>query len=132
VIERARHLLADERADVERPDGVTHVEYPAALDYLTPASAFALVDDSPLAITDKSTTGVAQPDLDAPRLLRKGTLQIERLPGTTDAQRVYRLRLSIDRVATAARITLDGPGLPSSFKLSSTTRPIVRTYARRR
>lgn len=118
--------------DVERPDGVTHVEYPAALDYLTPASAFALVDDSPLAITDKATTGIAQPDLDAPRLLRKGTLQIERLAGTTDAQRVYRLRLSIDRVATAARITLDGPGLPSSFRISSTTRPIVRTYSRRR
>ncbi|HSN27412.1 MAG TPA: amidohydrolase family protein [Kofleriaceae bacterium] len=117
---------------VERPDGVIHVEYPAALDYLTPASAFALVDDSPLAITDKSTTGIAQPDVDAPRLLRKGTLQIERLPGATDAQRVYRLRLSIDRVAVAARITLDGPGLPSTFKISSTTRPIIRTYTRRR
>lgn len=118
--------------DVERPDGTTHVEYPAALDYLTPASAFALVDDSPLAITDKSTTGVVQPDVDAPRLLRKGSLQIERLPGATDAQRVYRLRLSIDRVAVAARITLDGPGLPSTFKISSTTRPIIRTYTRRR
>jgi len=117
--------------DVERPDGVTHVEYPAALDYLTPASAFALVDDSPLAITDKTAMGVAQPDVEAPKLLRKGTLQIERLPGATDAQRVYRLRLSIDRVATAARITLDGPGLPSSFRISSTTRPIIRTYARR-
>ena len=116
---------------VERPDGVTHVEYPAALDYLTPASAFALVDDSPLAITDKTTMGVAQPDLEAPKLLRKGTLQIERLAGTSDAQRVYRLRLSIDRVATAARITLDGPGLPSSFRISSTTRPIIRTYYRR-
>ncbi|MBV8759622.1 MAG: amidohydrolase family protein [Deltaproteobacteria bacterium] len=118
--------------DVERPDGVTHVDYPAALDYLTPASAFALVDDSPLAITDKTTVGVAQPDIDAPNVLRKGALQIERLPGATDAQRVYRLRLSIDRVATAARITLDGPGLPSSFKISSTTRPIIRSYTRRR
>ena len=117
--------------EVERPEGTTRAEYPAALDYLTPASAFALVDDSPLAITDKTSIAVAQPDGDAPKVLRKGTLQIERLAGTTDAQRVYRLRLSIDRVAVAARITLEGPGLPHTFKISSTTRPVIRTYRRR-
>ena len=94
-------------------------------------TAASLVDDSPLAITDKTTLAVAQPDADAPKVLRKGALQIERLAGTSDAQRVYRLRLSIDRVATAARITLDGPGLPGTFRISSTTRPVIRTYHRR-
>jgi imidazolonepropionase-like amidohydrolase len=117
--------------DVERPEGTTHVEYPSALDFLTPASAFALVDDSPLAITDKTTVGISQPDSDAPKVLRKGALQIERLAGATDSQRVYRLRLSIDRVAIAARITLEGSAYPSSFKISSTTRPVIRTYRRR-
>ena len=53
--------------EVDRPEGTTRVDYPAALDYLTPASAFALVDDSPLAITDKASIAVAQPDADAPR-----------------------------------------------------------------
>jgi hypothetical protein len=57
---------------------------------------------------------------------------IERLPPTKDTERIYRLRLAIDRVAVAARITLEGEAFPSSFRISSTTRPVVRTYTRRR
>jgi imidazolonepropionase-like amidohydrolase len=116
--------------EVERPEGTLHADHAAAIDFLTPASAFALVDDSPLAIGDKQTFAVSQPDIDAPSVLRKGTLTIERLPPTKDPERVYRLRLAIDRVATAARITLEGAGLPYSFKISSTTRPVIRTYTR--
>jgi imidazolonepropionase-like amidohydrolase len=116
--------------EVERPEGTLHADHPSAIDYLTPASAFALVDDSPLAIGDKQTLAVNQPDIDAPSVLRRGTLTIERLPPAKDTERVYRLRLVIDRVATAARVTLEGEGLPYSFKISSTTRPVLRTYTR--
>ncbi len=118
--------------DVDRPEGTLHADHAAAIDYLTPASAFALVDDLPLAVGDKQTLSVSQPDIDAPTVLRRGTLTIERLPPTHDTERVYRLRLAIDRVATAARITLEGEGLPYSFKISSTTRPVIRTYTRTR
>lgn len=114
--------------DVERPEGTVHVEYASALDYLTPASAYALVDNLPIAVGEKTTLAVSQPDADAPKLLRRGTLQIERLPPTHETERVYRLRLAIDRVAVAARITLEGEGFPHSFRISSTTRPVVRTY----
>jgi hypothetical protein len=117
--------------DVERPEGTVHAEYASALDYLTPASAYALVDNLPIAVGEKTTLYVNQPDGDAPKVLRRGTLLIERLPPTKDTERIYRLRLAIDRVAVAARITLEGEGFPHSFRISSTTRPVVRTYKRR-
>jgi hypothetical protein len=116
--------------DVERPEGTVHAEHANALDYLTPASAYALVDNLPIAVGEKTTLAVNQPDGDAPKVLRRGTLMIERLPPTKDTERIYRLRLAIDRVAVAARITLEGEGLPYSFKISSTTRPVLRTYTR--
>jgi imidazolonepropionase-like amidohydrolase len=118
--------------DVERPEGTVHADHASAIDFLTPASAFALVDDLPLAVGDKLALVVNQPDADVPTQLRRGTLTIERLPGTKDTERIYRLRLAIDRIATAARITLEGEGLPYSFRISSTTRPVVRTYTRMR
>lgn len=117
--------------DVERPEGTIHAEHANALDYLTPASAYALVDKLTIAVGEKTTLYVNQPDGDAPAVLRRGKLEIERLPPTKDGERIYRLRLAIDRVATAARITLEGEGMPRIFRISSTTRPIVRTYKRR-
>ena len=122
------HALA---LDVERPEGMVHAEHANALDYLTPASAYALVDKLTIAVGEKTTLHVNQPDGDAPRILRRGALIIERLPPVKDGERIYRLRLAIDRVATAARITLEGEGMPRVFRISSTTRPVVRTYKRR-
>jgi hypothetical protein len=89
------------------------------------------VDKLTIAVGEKTTLYVNQPDGDAPGVLRRGKLDIERLPPTKDGERVYRLRLAIDRVATAARITLEGEGMPRVFRISSTTRPVVRTYKRR-
>jgi hypothetical protein len=37
----------------------------------------------------------------------------------------------LDHVAQVARLTVEGDGLPHSFKISSTTRPVVRTWKRR-
>jgi hypothetical protein len=74
---------------------------------------------------------VDTPDVDAPGALERGALTITRV-ATTDDTRVYRLRLVLDHVAQVARLTLGPDGLPRAFKISSTTRPVVRTWTRRR
>ena len=74
---------------------------------------------------------VDTPDVDAPGALERGTLTITRVT-TSDDTRTYRLRLVLDHVAQVARVTLGGDGLPRAFKIASTTRPVVRTWTRRK
>jgi hypothetical protein len=97
------------------------------------ATPVASDDDGSAALPAPAVTGggiafvdVAVVTMETPQLL-----EIERLPPTKDGERIYRLCLAIDRVATGARITLEGPGMPRVFRISSTTRPVVRTYKRR-
>ena len=128
---RARSLAID----VERPEGVTHATYPRGshmlVGWLTPATALQLVEPLVIEVDEKVSFAIETPDVDAPGTLVKGSLTISRIAGATEAERVYRLRLVLDRVAQVARLTLEGDGLPHSFKISSTTRPVVRTWRRR-
>jgi hypothetical protein len=140
--------------DVDRAEGVTHADYRATarrlIPWLTPATAYELV--APIAADDAERgdapadteadgsaavpAGAAQsfavdtPDTDAPGALQRGALTITRVVGK-DTDRVYRLRLVLDHVAQVARVTLGADGFPRSFKISSTTRPVVRTWTRR-
>jgi len=73
---------------------------------------------------------VDTPDVDAPGALERGSLTITRV-ATHDESRAYRIRLVLDHVAQVAKITLGPDGWPHAFKVSSTTRPVVRTWTRR-
>jgi imidazolonepropionase-like amidohydrolase len=141
--------------DVDRAEGVTHADYRAKehrlIAWLTPATAFELVEpiaradvaqaakpaddetDGSAAVPAGAATSfsVDTPDVDAPGALERGTLTITRVT-TNDDTRAYRLRLVLDHVAQVARITLGGDGLPRAFKIASTTRPVVRTWTRRK
>jgi len=61
----------------------------------------------------------------------RGALTVARIAAPHERQRAYTFRLSVDRTATAARLVIDGDGLPRFFKVSSTTRPLIRTWERR-
>jgi Amidohydrolase family len=146
---RARALTLD----VDRTEGITHADYRATehrlVPWLTPATAVELVE--PLAHADASqpaddeTDGSAAvpagaatsfsvdtPDSDAPGALERGTLTITRVqPAFGDDSRIYRIQLVLDHVAQVARVTLGPDGYPRAFKISSTTRPMVRSWKRR-
>ena len=132
--ETTRSASREVAIDVERAEGATRATFHRTdrpvIGALTPATAYALVEPLVLEVDDKLSLSVATPDPDAPAVLRRAELAISRLPGSSDAQRVYRLRLVLDRVAQVARIVLDGDSI-SLFKISSTTRPVVRTWRRR-
>jgi len=137
--------------DVDRVEGITHADYRATqhrlLSWLTPATAFELV--APIAREDANAVfddeadgsaavpvgaatsfSVETPDVDAPGALERGSLTITRV-ATHDDTRAYRIRLVLDHVAQVARITLGPDGWPRAFKISSTTRPFVRSWTRR-
>jgi imidazolonepropionase-like amidohydrolase len=125
--------------DVERPEGTTHATFTkkdrALVGWLSPATAMAVVAPvvATLAIGDKKTMAIDTPNSDAPGTLERGSLTIERLPdpgsGTTLE---YRLRLVLDHVAQVGRLAFEeGSTVPRSFKISSTTRPVFRTWQRR-
>ena len=143
--------------DVDRPEGVTHADYRSTdrrlVPWLTPATAFELVqpialedaklgaspapadreEEGSAAVPEGAATSFAvdTPDVDAPGVLQRGSLTITRLAGTPPGERAYRLRLVLDHVAQVARVTLGADGLPRALKISSTTRPMVRTWKRR-
>jgi cytosine/adenosine deaminase-related metal-dependent hydrolase len=150
---RARTLALD----VARAEGTTHADYRSTehrlLSWLTPATAYELVE--PIARADAAQVAtpsddesdgsavvppgaatsfsVDTPDVDAPGALERGTLTITRVATRPeDHTRTYRLRLVLDHVAQVARITLGADGLPREFRIASTTRPVVRTWTRRR
>lgn len=123
--------------DVERPEGATHVTYTrkdrALVGWLSPATAMQLVAPqvSKLAIGDKVTFSIDTPISDAPATLERGTITIERMPGT-DSELEYRLRLVLDHVAQVGRLQFaEGSATARTFKVSSTTRPVYRTWTRR-
>jgi hypothetical protein len=132
---RLLHRLANRGLDVERPEGTTHANLEpqgrVLTGWLTPATALALVEPLVLEIDDKLSLSVASPDVDAPSRLEPGQLTITRLAGATETERIYQFRLVRDRVASVARLVIEGDGVPRSFKISSTTRPVVRTWKRR-
>jgi hypothetical protein len=123
--------------DVERPEGATHVVYTrkdrALVGWLSPATAMQLVAPqvSKLAIGDKVAFSLDTPISDAPGTLERGSLTIERMPGT-DTELEYRLRLVLDHVAQVGRLQFsEGSATARTFKVSSTTRPVYRTWTRR-
>ncbi len=84
-----------------------------------------------LAVGDKSSFSIDTPNNDAPGTLERGSLTIERLAGHDD-ELEFRLRVVLDHVAQVARLTFaEGSDAPRTFKISSTTRPVVRTWKRR-
>jgi len=130
---RARTLTID----VSRPTGDVHAEHAASdhlvIGWLSPATAAALLDGLALDIDQQLDLTVRQPDRDAPDVLRKGSLTITRIApgkGEDEAAPVYRIRLAIDHGAWVARVVLDADGLPQLFKISDTSRPVVRTWRR--
>jgi cytosine/adenosine deaminase-related metal-dependent hydrolase len=130
---RARSLALD----VERPESTTHATYGHSsrmlIGWLTPATALEIVEPLIIGVDEKVTFAIDTPDVDAPGTLQHGTLAITRVTEaeTSEATKVYRLRLVLDHVAQVARLTVEGDGLPHAFKISSTTRPVVRTWRRR-
>ena len=146
---RARALTLD----VDRIEGISHADYRATQhrlqSWLTPATAFELV--APIAREDadapsddedsdagsaavpagaSTSFSVDTPEVDAPGALERGSLTITRV-ATHDETRAYRIRLVLDHVAQVAKITLGPDGWPRAFKISSTTRPFVRSWTRR-
>ncbi len=123
--------------DVERPEGTTHATFSrtdrSLVGWFSPATAMALVAPvvARLAIGDKTTLGIDTPNGDAPGTLERGSVTIERLPGT-DTELEFRLRLVLDHVAQVGHLTFqEGSVVARSFKVSSTTRPVFRTWKRR-
>lgn len=123
--------------DVDRPEGTTHATFSrkdrSLVGWLSPATAMALVAPvvATLAVGDKTELSIDTPDSDAPSTLERGSITIERLPGT-DTELEFRLRLVLDRVAQVGHLTFEeGSPIARSFKVSSTTRPVFRTWKRR-
>jgi hypothetical protein len=123
--------------DVDRPEGKTHAIFSrkdrSLVGWFSPATAMALVAPvvSTLAVGDKTSMSIDTPDSDAPSTLERGSVTIERLAGT-DMQLEFRLRLVLDHVAQVGRLTFaEGSSIARSFKVSSTTRPVFRTWKRR-
>ncbi|HEY6033691.1 MAG TPA: amidohydrolase family protein [Kofleriaceae bacterium] len=131
------HRAQTLQIDVERPEGATHVTYTrkdrALVGWLSPATAMQLVAPqvSRLAIGDKVTLSIDTPIYDAPATLERGSLTIERMPGS-DQELEFRLRLVLDHVAQVGRLQFsEGSATARTFKVSSTTRPVYRTWTRR-
>jgi imidazolonepropionase-like amidohydrolase len=123
--------------DVDRPEGATHITYKrkdrSLVGWLTPATAMMVVAPviSTLAVGDKTTLSIDTPNIDVPGTLEHGSLTIERLAGT-DTELEFRLRLVLDHVAQVGHLTFEeGSTVPRAFKISSTTRPVIRTWKRR-
>lgn len=123
--------------DVDRPEGKTHAMFArkdrSLVGWLSPATAMALVAPliATLAVGDKTTMSIDTPDSDAPSTLQRGAITIERLAGS-DMELEFRLRLVLDHVAQVGHLTFaEGSRIARSFKVSSTTRPVFRTWKRR-
>jgi imidazolonepropionase-like amidohydrolase len=133
----ADHRVNALDVDVVRADGtfrVAHQRGPRDLPLvgaLTPATGLAITAGLALEVDQHATFAVSTLDEDAPATLRRGALTVTRLVPPSTGQRAYKLRLAVDRTATVARIVIDGDGVPRFFKVSSTTRPLVRTWERR-
>jgi imidazolonepropionase-like amidohydrolase len=129
------HRIQTLSLDIDRPEGRSQIDQEAGdqrlIGWLTPATAAVLVDGTSLDVDEHVTRSIAQPDSDDPATLRDGAITISRIPPPTPTQHEYRLRLLIDHVAWAARLIVDADGLPRQFRLSSTTRPVTRTWKRR-
>jgi imidazolonepropionase-like amidohydrolase len=129
------HRLRTLALDVDRPEGHTQIDHAAGdrrlIGWLTPATVGALVDGLVLDVDERTAHGVVQPDPDAPATLRAGELAITRLPDPSETQRAYRLRLTVDHGTWVARLVVDGDGVPHELRVSSTTRPVTRTWKRR-
>ena len=127
---RARTLVVD----VDRPEGPQHAEFDSRdvplLGALTPVSARELVEHLALDEGGKLELAVEAPDPDVPSKLVRGHVAITRTPTTSghDEERNYQIVLTFEHGLWVARITVDGTGLPRSFRLSSTTRPVVRSW----
>jgi hypothetical protein len=122
--------------DVERVDSALHASHVRGpgdrplVGALTPATGVALASSVALEVDQHVSLAVDALDVDAPGTLQRGELSITRLPAS-GGQRAYAFRLAIARTATAARIVIDGDQRPRFFKVSSTTRPLIRTWERR-
>ncbi|CAN5395682.1 hypothetical protein BH11MYX1_BH11MYX1_53210 [soil metagenome] len=122
--------------EVDRPEGKTHATFSrkdrSLVGWFSPATAMALVAPviSTLAVGDKTSMSIDTPDSDAPSTLERGSITIERLPGT-EMELEFRLRLVLDHVAQVGRLTFaEGSSVARSFKVSSTPRPVSRTQKR--
>jgi hypothetical protein len=137
-IELDAHHARTVMIDVDRPEGATHITYTSRkghtlVGWLTPATAMMVVAPvvTTLAVGDKTSYSIDTPNIDAPGTLEHGSLTIERLPGT-DSELEFRIRIVLDHVAQVGRITFEeGSTVPRAFKISSTTRPVIRTWKRR-
>jgi hypothetical protein len=125
--------------DMDRPEGPVHVTYTRTrkdrrlIGWLSPAIAMQLVAPvvATLAVGDKTSFAIETALIEAPNVIERGSLTIERLAGT-DSELEFRLRLVLDHVAQVGRLNFaEGSAVPRSFKVSSTTRPVVRTWTRR-
>ena len=122
--------------DVERADSTLHASHVRGpgdrplVGALTPAIGLALASSVALDVGRSTSFGVDALDIDAPGTLHRGELSIAREPAPS-GQRAYSFRLAIDRTSTVARIVIDAGGMPRYFKVSSTTRPLIRTWERR-
>jgi len=125
--------------DMDRPEGPVHVTYTRTrkdrrlIGWLSPATAMQLVAPvvTTLAVGDKTSFAIETALVEAPNVIERGSLTIERLPGT-DSELEFRIRLVLDHVAQVGRLNFaEGSAVPRSFKVSSTTRPVVRTWTRR-
>jgi imidazolonepropionase-like amidohydrolase len=115
--------------DIERPEGHVLVDHARGrhplVGWLTPATAATIATALDLAIDQKMSLSIDQPDPDAPELLRAGDLAV-----TRTGDRSFDLRITIDRVSWQGRLVLASDHMASLFRLSSTTRPVVRTWTR--
>ncbi|MFT3700217.1 MAG: amidohydrolase family protein [Kofleriaceae bacterium] len=125
--------------NIDRTEVSTHKTYEKAdrklIGFLTPATAMLVVAPlvSKLAIDEKQSFAIDTPNIDAPGTLEHGSLTVERLASTAgDNALEFRLRLVLDHVAQVGHLTFDeGSTVPRAFKVSSTTRPVVRSWRRR-
>ncbi|HEY0252451.1 MAG TPA: hypothetical protein VGC41_13040, partial [Kofleriaceae bacterium] len=136
IKDSAAHTL---EVNIDRTEVTTHVTYDKLdrklIGFLTPATAMQIVAPlvAKLAINDKQSFSIDTPNIDAPGTLEHGSLQVERLPSAPgDNALEFRLRLTLDHVAQVGHLTFDeGSTVPRFFKVSSTTRPVVRSWRRR-
>ncbi len=131
------HRLRGLALDVERPEGTTHAEHAAGAHALvaafSPATAVAIVDSLVIEADTKVTLAIDVPDPDAPATLLRGVLEVSHLDTPiSEGQRAFRLRLTIDHVAWAARLIVDPDGNAHMLRVSWTSRPINRTWTRKR
>lgn len=121
-------------AAITRPEGPSRIQVPAMQSVVPPwSAAFGVAiaaAGAPLEIGERVQLEVMQPDLDAPTLLRAGTLTIERIDDA-GSHRVHRMAATIAHGRFTGSIEVRPDGVPSRLEIAWAQRSIRRVIRAR-